>query len=149
MNIVSIILSVLSCLASLISLYVYFKHDRKLKVYDLKLKEYELMKYKTEGENVKRANLTITSRERVSSFTVKARIRNKGKSDARKINIEMEDSEFKIENFEKIFPYPILKSENEIDFNILCYSSACVCQIKLIWEDDGGKRESIQSIIID
>jgi hypothetical protein len=83
---------VIASLSLIITVLVYFKHDREIKEQEVKLNEYQLGKHRTEQELAKKALISISCEKKLNEknlYDYFIKVENIGKSTARNLLIEI------------------------------------------------------------
>jgi hypothetical protein len=135
----------ISIAALAFSLFTYIKHDRKLKIQEERLKEYQLENLLKERDEKKKAIIeaNIIKGEKGQRIL---KVYNRGKSIAKQVNVILADIEgvFVINN-----PSPIdIRPQNGIDIILLLAEAAPdIINIEFEWEDEyQEKNEDIQMV---
>jgi len=140
---------VISCFALLWGLFTYFKHDKKIKSQDEKIKQYKLELIEKQKENEKKAIIEayIIKGE---SYKRIIKVYNKGKAIAKNVNVILPE----INNFHVSHnPCPIdIRPQNNIDIEIRAFMSKdninSKIDIEFEWSDDfcelNTDRQTIQ-----
>lgn len=140
MDIGNIISLTLSLLAIVLTITMYYKHDKRLKEQEAKLNAYQIKKIEDEESDSKKAQIrgNITKGEKGKRTL---RIYNSGKAKAENIRIEFPDD---ILNRFAFMPYP---SPYEFmnwqdNFDIIFYPSGWkstdILKVKFVWDDNSG-----------
>ncbi|MCL2328595.1 MAG: hypothetical protein FWC39_08815 [Bacteroidetes bacterium] len=153
-NIISAISIGLSLLAIAGTIFVYCKHDKKLKKQEEKLNAYQLKKFENEEIENKKAQIR-GSIIRGEKDRRDLRICNEGKSPAKNICVDFLDnfvghnkSDVKVTIKNYPSPFELLNVNDH--FDIIMYPHAYrfsidVLKVKLTWEDDfSNQNEYIQ-----
>ncbi len=142
-------------LAPAIAIYIYLRHDAKLKKQQGELNEQEKVinkdkidKIETEKKGAKKADVqarltkTQTKRGTIGTLT----IYNKGKADAANVRIEIDPNnkiasskrQYVLDSIDiSKFPFDLLPFENSIDNMVVLHSYfPNTLELKLIWNDD-------------
>ncbi len=130
------------------SLYTYYRFNKKLKKQEILINDFQIDKNKKENEELNKAEI-----EANSNYNGKGNntiyIYNKGKSEARNVNVIIPDEEdIFVINKDKLFPTNILP-RNSVKFIIEASMNAPdKIDIILKWEDnfkkDNNKSQPIQ-----
>lgn len=140
---------VISCLALLWGLFTYFKHDKKIKSQDEKIKQYKLDLIEKQKVDEKKAIIEayIIKGE---SYKRIIKVYNKGKAIARNVNVIIPE----MGNFHVAYnPCPIdIRPQNSIEIEIRAFmskdSSNSKIDIEFEWSDDfcelNTDRQTIQ-----
>ena len=145
MDIISI---VLSAFAIVLTIIMYFKHDKRLKKQEEKLNAYQLKKIDEEESENKKALIkgNIVKGNKGSRVL---KIFNSGKSVARNIRVEyLGDMEHIFSNDDH-FPYELLNPQDGSEIFLLLLEGASKLHVKFIWDDDFKKdNEFIQMLTL-
>lgn len=138
----------LSAFAIVLTIVMYFKHDKRLKKQEEKLNAYQLKKIdEEESENKKaliRGNIVKGNK---GSRVLK--IFNSGKAVARNIRVEYLGDMEHIFPRDDHFPYELLNPQDNSEIFLLLASGASTLHIKFIWDDDFKKdNEFIQMLTL-
>lgn len=138
----------LSAFAIVLTIVMYFKHDKRLKKQEEKLNAYQLKKIdEEESENKKaliRGNIVKGNK---GSRVLK--IFNSGKAVARNIRVEYLGDMEHIFPRDDHFPYELLNPQDNFEIFLLLASGASTLHIKFIWDDDFKKdNEFIQMLTL-
>lgn len=145
MDIISI---ALSAFAIVLTIVMYFKHDKRLKKQEEKLNAYQLKKIdEEESENRKaliRGNIVKGNKgNRV------LKVFNSGKAVARNIRVEYLGDMENIIPRDDHFPYELLNQEDNSEIFLLLSEGASKLNIKFIWDDDFKKdNEFVQMLTL-
>lgn len=153
MDIGNIISSVLSLFAIVLTVTMYFKHDKRLKKQEEKLNVYQLRKMEDEESESKKAQVK-GSIIKLEKERRDLRISNEGKAPAKNIDVtflnniaELDSSAEKVTIMEYPSPFELLNSGDH--FNIVMYlhvyRSIDTLKIKITWDDEfSNENEHIQ-----
>lgn len=147
MNVIDIISLGFSLFAIILTIAMYYKHDKRLKEQEAKLNAYQIRKIEEEESDNKKAqvrgNIIKGDKGRRD-----IRIYNTGKAPAKNIYItflDKTDENVVIMNYPS--PFEFLNTSDHFDIIMHHYigSSTDVLKIKLTWEDDfSNQNEHIQ-----
>lgn len=136
----------LSVLAILGSIFTYFYHDRKIKMQEKRLNDYQLKKYELEDvENQKaqiKGNLIKTTEANRSLI-----IFNAGKSTAHNIRLELLSELQGIIDFE-FKPFEMLNPQEKTETKFfLATGHAKTIKVKYVWDDNFKKNNEFTQVI--
>jgi hypothetical protein len=136
----------LSVLAILGSIFTYFYHDRKIKMQEKRLNDYQLKKYELEDvENQKaqiKGNLIKTTEANRSLI-----IFNAGKSTAHNIRLELLSELQGIIGFE-FKPFEMLNPQEKTETKFfLATGHAKTIKVKYVWDDNFKKNNEFTQVI--
>ncbi|MEG1553773.1 MAG: hypothetical protein RR363_01985 [Rikenellaceae bacterium] len=146
MDIGNIISSVLSLIAIVLTIVMYFKHDKRLKKQEERLNAYQLRKIDKEESENKKAQIKGNI-EKIRSGSRTLRIRNNGKSDARNIRIEYLGDMNGIIPRDNHFPYELLTPQDNTEIHLFLCEGATKLSIKYIWDDDFQKDNEFAQVL--
>lgn len=129
---ISIILSVLAILGSV---FIYFYHDMKIKKQEKRLNDYQLKKFETEDIDSKKAQIkgNIKKGEKGSRTLI---ILNAGKATARNIRLEVLSDQEGIINL-NFNPYEMLNPQENTETSFfLAEGHTPNLKVKYIWNDN-------------
>jgi hypothetical protein len=142
-----IISSALSLFAIVLTIAMYFKHDKRLKKQEENLNAYQLRKIEEEEAESKKAQVRGNMIKGMKGRR-DLRIYNMGKSPAKNISvIFLEDSNERVAIMPFPSPFEFLNTNDHFDIIMQLYigSSTDVLKVKLTWEDDfRNQNEYIQ-----
>lgn len=138
----------LSAFAIVLTIVMYFKHDKRLKKQEEKLNAYQLKKIdEEESENKKaliRGNIVKGNK---GSRVLK--VFNSGKAVARNIRVEYLGDMEHIFPRDDHFPYELLNPQDGSEIFLLLSEGASKLHLKFIWDDDFKKdNEFIQMLTL-
>lgn len=146
MDIVDIISLGFSLFAIILTIAMYYKHDKRLKEQEAKLNAYQIKKIEEEESDSKKAqvrgNIIKGDKGRRD-----IRIYNTGKAPAKNIYINfLDNSDEKVAIMKYPSPYEFLNTGDHFDIIMHLYiGGSDVLKMKLIWEDDfSNQNEYIQ-----
>lgn len=136
---------VLAFVSIILTLCIYFKHDRNIKKQDFKLNKLLIKKYEEDEAKEKMADIKVNIiREHMSA--AKIRFVNVGKADAQNVRIEILSAK---EELSKMFlsnilgPYQIINSKSYREEFVALYKGLPdIIELKVIWDDEFGKNRS-------
>lgn len=137
-----------SCIALMLAVFTYFKHDRKLKKQEHLLNEYQLSKI-TEEQAEGRKAIVRANIVKLSSGKRTIKIYNAGKSRARNVNVLWPSGNDMLHIFnEDIFPYEFINPQDSTELNALIIKdNVSTVKIQLTWDDE-YQSENIQEQIL-
>lgn len=140
---------IISAGALLISVYTFFKHDKKLKDQEKRLNAIAIQKHEEEEILKRSADVkgNIIKEEKGRRIL---RIYNKGQANARNVRLDiLSDKEGLIILPIRIFPYELLTPGDYCEVIFFCYENhVSNLKIQLTWDDDYKDRFSIQVLAI-
>ncbi|WP_319504834.1 hypothetical protein [Bacteroides graminisolvens] len=132
MDIISI---ALSAFAIVLTIAMYFKHDKRLKKQEEKLNAYQLKKI-NEEESENRKALIRGNIVKGNKGSRVLKVFNSGKAIARNIRVEYLGDMENIIPRDDHFPYELLNPQDNSEIFLLLSEGASKLNIKLIWDDD-------------
>lgn len=128
---------IISALALALSLYTYFRFDRKIKKQEEIINAHEIAKIQEEELGKKLAQLRIERYWR-DKGTLLLRIINEGPSDAYNINIQdLDEESFLFQEIKDKFPIKTVYAGDEEVFELMVYSEMPgKTRLKVDWDDD-------------
>lgn len=131
-------------------LFLYFRHDRKIKEQERKLNDYQLKKYQEEENLKQQANVRCNS-ILVDGGHLKVRFFNSGQADARNVRISIinKDNLLGIEFNQDWGPYDLISPQigyREEDL-YLCEGCTEEIQLCMTWDDDFGNNRNYQQTL--
>lgn len=131
-------------------LFLYFRHDRKIKEQEEKLNNYQIKKYQEEEDLNRQANINCNPIV-VDGGHRKIRFFNSGQADARNVRIDVinKDSLYGITFIQDWGPYDMISPQigyREEDL-FLCEGCTEKIQLCMIWDDDFGNNRNYQQTI--
>lgn len=136
----------LSAFAIVLTIVMYFKHDKRLKKQEEKLNAYQLKKIDEEDSENKKA-LIKGNIVKVNKGSRVLKIFNSGKSVARNIRIEyLGDMEYIFPRDEH-FPYELLNPQDGSEIFLLLSEGASKFHVKFIWDDDSKKDNEFTQML--
>lgn len=145
MDIISI---ALSAFAILLTIIMYFKHDKRLKKQEEKLNAYQLKKNDEEESENKKAQIrgNIVKGNKGSRVL---KVFNSGKALARNIRVVYLGDMENIIPRDDHFPYELLNPQDNSEIFLLLSEGASKLNIKFIWDDDFKKdNEFVQMLTL-
>lgn len=146
MDVGNIISLGLSLLAIVLTIAMYYKHDKRLKEQEAKLNAYQIKKIEEEESDSKKAqvrgNIIKGDKGRRD-----IRIYNMGKAPAKNIYVTfLDNTDEKVAIMKYPSPYEFLNTGDHFDIIMHLYiGGSDVLKMKLIWEDDfSNQNEHIQ-----
>ncbi|MEA4984156.1 hypothetical protein SDC9_56001 [bioreactor metagenome] len=143
MDIISI---ALSAFAILLTIIMYFKHDKRLKKQEEKLNAYQLKKIDNEESENKKALIkgNIIKGNKGSRVL---KVFNSGKAVAHNIRVEYLGDMESIFPRDDHFPYELLNPQDSSEIFLLLAEGASKLHIKFIWDDDFKKDNEFVQIL--
>jgi hypothetical protein len=125
---------IISILAFLFSLFIYFVHDKKIKDQTKLINDYQLQKIEKESIEDKKAKIEATV-QWLSNRNRKFLVINKGKSKAKNVNVIFQKiEEFRVNS--NPFPIDILPNHSiEINFQVAIGGPDKI-ELQFEWDDD-------------
>ncbi len=138
---------IISVLALLFSAFTYFMHDKKLKVQERKINEYQLRLF--EKEDI--ANQKAAIRGNIVKSPKGNRILkifNSGRATARNIRIDGLDIDGLSHRADKLFPYELMNPQDYTEI-VIYPLLGCPYTIKLkyIWDDESGTNNEYEQVL--
>lgn len=138
---------IISCLALGVSVFTYFKHDKKIKAQEQIINDYQINKIAKENEESKKASIrgNIINGDR-GKRTLKEY--NCGKAAARNIRVEGLDIESLAVMRNGLFPYELMNPQDYTEL-IICIvkGSPSTIKLKYIWDDDFGQNNEFEQVL--
>lgn len=138
---------IISCLALGVSVFTYFKHDKKIKAQEQIINDYQINKIAKENEESKKASIrgNIIKGDR-GKRTLK--VYNCGKAAARNIRVEGLDMESLAVMRNGLFPYELMNPQDYTEL-IICIvkGSPSTIKLKYIWDDDFGRNNEFEQVL--
>ena len=138
---------IISCLALGVSVFTYFKHDKKIKAQEQIINDYQINKIAKENEESKKASIrgNIIKGDR-GKRTLK--VYNCGKAAARNILVEGLDIESLAVMRNGLFPYELMNPQDYTEL-IICIvkGSPSTIKLKYIWDDDFGQNNEFEQVL--
>lgn len=138
---------IISCLALGVSVFTYFKHDKKIKAQEQIINDYQINKIAKENEESKKASIrgNIIKGDR-GKRTLK--VYNCGKAAARNIRVEGLDIESLAVIRNGLFPYELMNPQDYTEL-IICIvkGSPSTIKLKYIWDDDFGRNNEFEQVL--
>lgn len=135
----------LSVSALVVTLIVYFAHDRRIKKQEAKLNAYQLKKIEEDGVSEKKAEMraNIISGDRGIRIV---KIYNKGRGKATNVRLLMDDKGFLIRN--KAFPKAFINPQESAEFHVhLTESAPDSLLLTVLWDDANSTENQYQQIL--
>lgn len=148
MEIAGFIIAVLSLV---LSGYLYFRFDRKLKKQETLLNDFQLKAFEEEERLSKTADVSLNLYNISDNHVVyKIKVFNRGKADATNINVVITPQDNQFEDATQIYnskdlPYTCLHPQDSFELQVRCYNPS-VREFVVTWEDEIGKHEKKQNI---
>lgn len=137
--------------ALLMSVYTFFKHDKKLKDQEKRLNAIAIQKYEEEEMLKRRADVKANIFKEGEKGKRILRIYNRGQANARNIrlNILSETDGLILFRFDEKLPYELLTPYDKFDLILFCTGEFVpTLKIQLIWDDDYNDRFSEQVLSV-
>lgn len=138
---------IISCLALGISVFTYFKHDKKIKAQEQIINDYQINKIAKENEEIKKASIrgNIIKGDR-GKRTLK--VYNCGKATARDIRVEGLDMGSFVVMRNDLFPYELMNPQDYTEVIIwVVKGSPSTIKLKYIWNDDFGQNNEYEQVL--
>ena len=138
---------IISILALLFSAFTYLMHDKKLKVQERKINEYQLRLFEKEDiENQKAAIRGNIVKGLKGNRALK--VFNSGRATARNIRIDGLDVNGLFHRADELFPYELMNPQDYTEI-FICPTLGCPHTIKLkyIWDDESGKNNEYEQVL--
>ena len=146
--IVAIAAFVVSLGALVFSAYTYSKHDKKIKAQEQIINDYQINKIAKENEESKKASIrgNIIKGDK-GKRTLK--VYNCGKATARDIRVEGLDIGSLAVMRNDLFPYELMNPQDYTEL-IICIvkGSPSTIKLKYIWDDDFGRNNEFEQVLI-
>lgn len=137
---------IISCLALGVSVFTYFKHDKKIKAQEQIINDYQIKKIKKEDEDRKKASI----RGNIVNYRGKSilKIFNCGKASARNIRVEGLDGDSLMVYGTERLPYELMHPQDSTELTIwITKDSASIIKLKYIWDDDFGRNNEFEQVL--
>ena len=138
---------IISCLALGVSVFTYFKHDKKIKAQEQIINDYQINKIAKENEDSKKASIrgNIIKGDR-GKRTLK--VYNCGKATARDIRVEGLDMGSFVVMRNDLFPYELMNPQDYTEVIIwVVKGSPSTIKLKYIWNDDFGQNNEFEQVL--
>ena len=138
---------IISCLALGVSVFTYFKHDKKIKAQEQIINDYQINKIAKENEESKKASIrgNIIKGDR-GKRTLK--VYNCGKATARDIRVEGLDMGSFVVMRNDLFPYELMNPQDYTEVIIwVVKGSPSTIKLKYIWDDDFGRNNEFEQVL--
>lgn len=138
---------IISCLALGVSVFTYFKHDKKIKAQEQIIIDYLINKIAKENEEIKKASIrgNIIKGDR-GKRTLK--VYNCGKATARDIRVEGLDMGSFVVMRNDLFPYELMNPQDYTEVIIwVVKGSPSTIKLKYIWNDDFGQNNEFEQVL--
>ena len=138
---------IISCLALGVSVFTYFKHDKKIKAQEQIINDYQIKKIAKENEDSKKASIrgNIIKGDR-GKRTLK--VYNCGKATARDIRVEGLDMGSFVVMRNDLFPYELMNPQDYTEVIIwVVKGSPSTIKLKYIWNDDFGQNNEFEQVL--
>ena len=138
---------IISCLALGVSVFTYFKHDKKIKAQEQIINDYQINKIAKENEDSKKASIrgNIIKGDR-GKRTLK--VYNCGKATARDIRVEGLDIGSLAVMRNDLFPYELMNPQDYTEVVIwIVKGSPSTIKLKYVWDDDFGQNNEFEQVL--
>lgn len=138
---------IISCLALGVSVFTYFKHDKKIKAQEQIINDYQINKIAKENEEIKKASIrgNIIKDDR-GKRTLK--VYNCGKATARDIRVEGLDIGSLAVMRNDLFPYELMNPQDYTEVVIwVVKGSPSTIKLKYVWDDDFGQNNEFEQVL--
>lgn len=147
MSIGEIISLALSLFAIILTLFMYVKHDKRLKIQEEKLNSYQLKRIEIEDIENKKA-LIRGNIVKVNDSSRILKVFNLGKSAARNIRIEYISDMRELFSNDQHFPYELLNPQDSTEIKLTLFGGTInTLKIKLIWNDDFKDNNEFEQVL--
>ena len=138
---------IISCLALGVSVFTYFKHDKKIKAQEQIINDYQINKIKKEDEESRKANIKGNIYPGNKGKLI-LKVFNSGKAIARNIRVEGLDVDSLVVIGKDLFPYELMNPQDNTELTIwITKDSASVIKLKYIWDDDFGQNNEFEQVL--
>lgn len=137
----------ISVLALLFSAFTYFMHDKKLKVQERKINEYQLRLFEKEDIANQKAAIRGNIVKSLKGNRI-LKIFNSGRATARNIRIDGLDVDGLFHRADKLFPYELMNPQDYTEISI--YPSLgfpYTIKLKYIWDDESGTNNEYEQVL--
>lgn len=138
---------IISCLALGVSVFTYFKHDKKIKAQEQIINDYQINKIAKENEESKKASIrgNIIKGDK-GKRTLK--VYNCGKATARDIRVEGLDIGSLAVMRNDLFPYELMNPQDYTEVVIwVVKGSPSTIKLKYVWDDDFGQNNEFEQVL--
>lgn len=138
---------IISVLALLFSAFTYFMHDKKLKVQERKINEYQLRLFEKEDIANQKAAIRGNIVKSLKGNRI-LKIFNSGRASARNIRIDGLDVDGLFHRADKLFPYELMNPQDYTEISI--YPSLgfpYTIKLKYIWDDESGTNNEYEQVL--
>ena len=138
---------IISCLALGVSVFTYFKHDKKIKAQEQIINDYQINKIAKENEESKKASIrgNIIKGDK-GKRTLK--VYNCGKATARDIRVEGLDIGSLVVMRNDLFPYELMNPQDYTEVVIwVVKGSPSTIKLKYVWDDDFGQNNEFEQVL--
>ena len=138
---------IISVLALLFSAFTYFMHDKKLKVQERKINEYQLRLFEKEDIANQKAAIRGNIVKSLKGNRI-LKIFNSGRATARNIRIDGLDVDGLFHRADKLFPYELMNPQDYTEISI--YPSLgfpYTIKLKYIWDDESGTNNEYEQAL--
>lgn len=145
-NVDTIIAGVSLCV-SILAILINFLSQRKIRELDTKLKAFDLEERQHKMALNKQALVEANVIPGMGSKSSKLIVYNKGKSEARNVQIFVSPNDLDIHVEKKYFPYPKLQSQQSFELPFFYFGEEPHHIIRMIWEDDYDTNRSNEMVL--
>ena len=138
---------IISVFAPLFSAITYFMHDKKLKVQERKINEYQLRLFEKEDIANQKAAIRGNIVKSLKGNRI-LKIFNSGRATARNIRIDGLDVDGLFHRADKLFPYELMNPQDYTEISI--YPSLgfpYTIKLKYIWDDESGTNNEYEQVL--
>jgi len=130
---------IISCVALLFAGFNFWFYDRKIKIQDVKINDYQIRKFELEDKEKKKALVkgNIVKEEKGKLIL---KVFNSGKANAYNVRLEFMSKMNNIIYSDNIFPYQKLLPQDGTSITMqMCIGCADTIEVKFMWDDDSQK----------
>lgn len=127
---------IISCVALLFAGFNFWFYDRKIKIQDVKINDYQIRKFELEDKEKKKALVkgNIVKEEKGKLIL---KVFNSGKANAYNVRLEFMSKMNNIIYSDNIFPYQKLLPQDGTSITMqMCIGCADTIEVKFMWDDD-------------
>lgn len=140
---------IISIISLVFAIFIYLKHDKRIKSQELLINEYQLRKHQEEDSDNKKAMVRANLIKDLRGLR-KLRVYNSGKSIARNIRfdiIDLDSNDATIRIGKNPFPYEFMNSQDSTEISFLMsYGHPEKITVTLIWDDDFKKNNETTQV---
>lgn len=138
---------IISVLALLFSAFTYFMHDKKLKVQERKINEYQLRLFEKEDIANQKAAIRGNIVKSLKGNRI-LKIFNSGRATARNIRIDGLDIDGLFHSADKLFPYELMNPQDYTEIVIYpLLGRPYTIKLKYIWDDESGTNNEYEQVL--